>query len=139
MLINYFMIAWRNLLKDRQFTLLNLLGLSTGLACSLLLYLWIADELKVDKYNEKDRQLYQVMVNEKTDHGIQTGWGTPGLLGKTLSEEIPDIEYSVSILPASWFTNGGMLTSGNTHMKAKGQFVGKDYFNVFTCPFVQGD
>jgi ABC-type antimicrobial peptide transport system permease subunit len=139
MLINYFKIAWRNILKDRQFTLLNLLGLSTGLACSLLLYLWIADELKVDKFNDKDKQLYQVMSNAKTDHGIETGWGTPGLLGKTLSEEIPDIEYSVSILPASWFSHGGMLTSGDTHIKAKGQFVGKDYFNVFTCPFVQGD
>lgn len=127
------------MLKDRQFTLLNLLGLSTGLACSLLLYLWISDELKVDKYNEKDSRLYQVMANAHTDHGIQTGWGMPGLLGKTLSEEIPDIEYSVSILPASWFPHAGVLTSGDTHLKASGQYVGKDYFNVFTCPFVQGN
>jgi len=74
MLTNYFRIAWRNLRKDRQFTLLNLLGLSTGLACSLLLYLWIADELTVDKFNEKDSQLYQVMVNFKTDNGVKTGW-----------------------------------------------------------------
>lgn len=139
MLKNYFLLAWRHLLKDRQFTLLNLLGLSTGLACSLLLYLWISDELKVDKYNEKDGQLYQVMSNGHTDHGIQTGWGTPGLLGKTLSEEIPDIEYSVSILPASWFPHAGVLTGNDTRMKARGQYVGKDYFNVFTCPFVQGN
>jgi predicted permease len=138
MLTNFFKIAWRNLRKDRQFTLLNLLGLSTGLACSLLLYLWISDELKVDKFNEKDSQLYQVMANFRTDNGIKTGWGTPGLLGKTLSEEIPDIEYSVSILPASWFPHAGVITDGNTHLKASGQYVGKDYFKVFTCPFIQG-
>jgi putative ABC transport system permease protein len=139
MLTNYFKIAWRNLLKDRQFTFLNLLGLSTGLACSLLLYLWISDELKVDRYNEKDHQLYQVMANSPTDHGIKTGTGTPGLLGNTLSEEIPEIEYSVSVLPASWFPHDGVLISGDEHLKAKGQYVGKDYFNVFTCNFVEGD
>lgn len=139
MLKNYFRLAWRNLLKDRQFTLLNLLGLSTGLACSLLLYLWISDEQKVDKYNEKDSRLYQVMTNSSTDHGIKTETYTPGLLGKSLSEELPEIEYSVSILPASWFPHAGVITNGNTRMKAAGQYVGKDYFNVFTCPFVQGN
>lgn len=139
MLQTYFRLAWRNLLKDRQFTLLNLLGLSTGLACSLLLCLWIFDELKVDKYNEKDSQLYQVMTNNNSDHGIKTGTYTPGLLGKTLKEEIPEIEYSVSILPASWFPHEGVLTSGDKHIKATGQYVGKDYFNVFTCPYIEGD
>ena len=139
MLTNYFRIAWRNLLKDRQFTLLNLLGLSTGLVCSLLLYLWIADELKVDKFNEKDPQLYQVMSNFNTDHGVKTGIGTPGLLGQALSREIPAIEYSVSILPASWFPHAGVISTGDTHLKASGQYVGKDYFDVFSCSFVQGD
>ena len=139
MLTNYFKIAWRNLLKDRQFTLLNLLGLSTGLACSLLLYLWISDELKVDKFNEKDSQLYQVMSNFNTDHGVRTGIGTPGMLGQVLSQEIPDIAYSVSILPASWFPHAGVISTGDTHLKASGQYVSHAYFDVFTCPFVQGD
>ncbi|HMH23554.1 MAG TPA: FtsX-like permease family protein [Puia sp.] len=139
MLKNYFKIAWRNLIKDRQFTLLNLVGLSTGLACSLLLYLWISDELSVDKYNEKDRQLYQVMTNAKTSNGIRTGTYTSGLLGNTVSKEIPEIEYSVSILPASWFPHKGVMTIGDTHLKAAGQYVGKDYFNVFTCKYIQGD
>src|ERR1700749_3273031 len=57
----YVKIAWRNLIKDRQFTLLNLLGLSVGLACSLLIRLWIADELRMERYNTGENQLYQVM------------------------------------------------------------------------------
>jgi len=57
MFTNYFIIAWRNLLKHRQFTLLNLLGLSTGLACALLIYLWVQDELNIDTFNKKDSQL----------------------------------------------------------------------------------
>jgi len=139
MLKNNFKIVWRNLVKDRQFTALNLIGLSTGLACSLLIYLWVTDELAVNKYNEKDKQLYQVMENLKREGGVKTITGTAGLLGKTLAKEIPDIEFSVSVLPASWFPFKGVITSGDMHMKAGGQYVSSDYFNAFTVNYTEGD
>ncbi len=63
MLKSYFKIAWRGFVKDRQFTLLNLIDLCTGLACALLIYIWVADELQVDKFHEKDACLFQVMEN----------------------------------------------------------------------------
>jgi len=50
---NNLKIAWRNLMKDRQFTLLNLLGLSTGIACTLLIYVGVHDEYQVDKFHDK--------------------------------------------------------------------------------------
>jgi putative ABC transport system permease protein len=139
MIKNYPKIAWRNLMKDRQFTILNLLGLSTGLACTLLIYLWITDELNVDKYNDKDKQLYQVMANLKSENGIKTITGTAGMLGKSLAEELPEVEYSVSVLPASWFPFQGVIASGDMRLKAGGQYVSKDYFNAFTIHFTAGD
>ncbi len=139
MLRNYFKIAWRNLLKDRQFTFLNLVGLSTGLACTFLIYLWVNDELHVDKYNEKDKQLFQVMVNQHGEGGIKTVSYTPGLLAKALEAEIPEIEHAVTVLPASWFPNNGLISIGDTRIKAGSQFIGQDYFNVFTCRFIEGD
>src|SRR6186713_3236786 len=63
MLKNYLKIAWRNFIKDRQFSLLNLFGLSVGLACALLIGLWIADEYGMERYNPNDARLYQVMTN----------------------------------------------------------------------------
>jgi putative ABC transport system permease protein len=136
---NNIKIIWRNLVKDRQFTILNLLGLSTGLACTLLIYLWITDELNVDKYNEKDSQLYQVMQNLTTEFSITTIPYTAGLLGKSLAEEIPEIEHGVSVLPASWFPFKGVVTNGETPIKTGGQYVSKDYFNAFTISFTEGD
>jgi putative ABC transport system permease protein len=59
MIKSYFKFAWRNIVKDRQFTVLNLIGLSTGLACSLLIYLWVNDELNVDRFHEKDGRIYR--------------------------------------------------------------------------------
>ena len=139
MISNYFKIAWRNLLKERQFTLLNLIGLSTGLACTLLIYLWVNDELHVDKYNEKDAQLFQVMANHKNENGIKTINHTAGLLANALASEMPEVEQAVTVVPASWFGNKGTISSGDTHLKTGGQFIGKSYFDVFTCPVIEGD
>src|SRR5690349_9508308 len=139
MFTNYFKIVWRNVIKDRQSTILNLLGLSTGLACTLMIFLWITDELNVDKYNEKDQQLYQVMENIKNEDGIKTIEGTAGLLGATLSKEIPEIEYSVSVMPASWFPFQGVITTGDVKMKGRGQYVSKDFFHAFSIEYIEGE
>ncbi|WP_439584620.1 ABC transporter permease [Dyadobacter bucti] len=139
MLQNYLKIAWRNLMKERQFTALNLIGLSTGLVCTLLIYLWISDELHIDKYNEKDSQLFQVMANHFHENDINTIEHTPGLLAKSLAAEIPEVEHAVTVLPAAWFSTQGVISFGGKHLKAGSQFIGKDYFNVFTCPFISGD
>src|SRR5882757_8755228 len=92
-------IAWRNLLKDRQFTFLTLFGLATGLACILLIYLWVNDELHVDKFNEKDSQLYQVMKNSTGPTSIETTQNTPGLLASTLATEMPEVQYATAVIP----------------------------------------
>jgi putative ABC transport system permease protein len=139
MLTNYFKIAWRNLLKDRQFTVLNLLGLSVGMTCAFLIGLWVADELSVDKYNEKDAQLYQVMTNQQQDNGIKTGSYTPGILAPALAKEIPEVQYATEVLPASWFDSKGVLVSGDKKIRAQGSYVDKNYFSVFTVHFVAGD
>ncbi|MGX5852830.1 ABC transporter permease [Dyadobacter jiangsuensis] len=139
MIKSYLKIAWRSLIKDRQFTLLNLLGLSTGLACTLLIYLWVTDELRVDKHNAKDAHLFQVMVNQPQEDGIKTGEHTPGLLADALKAEMPEVEFATTVVPAEWFSNNGVVSVGETQLKAGGQFVSRDYFDVFTCPFTQGD
>lgn len=132
-------IIWRNLKKDRQFTFLNLLGLSVGLACTLLIGLWVFDELHVDKYNEKDDRLYQVMANFKTAGGINTSTNTAGILAPALKKELPEVESAVTVFEASWFSYKGAVKVGDRQLKADGQYVSRDYFDVFTCPWLAGD
>lgn len=138
MLLNYCKMAWRNLLKDRQYTLLNLIGLGTGLACTLLIWLWVRDEQQVDKYNTKDARLYQVMQNLQGDHGIETIENTAGLLANALAAEMPEVEKATTVLPASWFGSSGTVLVGEASFKADGQFISSTYFDVFTCPIVSG-
>jgi predicted permease len=139
MIKSYFKIAWRNIRRDVQFTLLNLTGLAIGLTGSLMIYLWVNDELNVDKYNEKDAQLYQVLQNIPKENTIETGEFTAGILAKSMAAELPEIAYATSIISASWFSSKGIVSLNETKLKAKGQFVGKDYFKMFDCNFLEGD
>lgn len=139
MLNAYLKIAWRNLVKDRQFTLLNLLGLSVGLACVLLIGLWVTDELSMERYNANDARLYQAMVNFHEDNGTRTGSGTPGILARALRTDIPEIADASSVLPASWFGNGGIAGYADKKLQARPQYVDSNFFTLFTCPWLQGD
>jgi len=139
MLINHWTIAWRNLLRDRQFTILNLVGLATGIASALLIWLWIKDEMQIDKYNEKDDRLYQVMHNIQGSNGTETIEYTPGPLATALVREMPDVEAAVSVVPASWFGSEGIIGNVNSRFKARPQFISPDFFKVFSCPLIAGN
>jgi len=139
MLLNYWKIAWRNFLRDRQFAIINLLGLAIGISSALLIWLWIQDELRMNKYNEKDKHLYQVMQNMQSSNGIETIEYTPGLLAAAMVKEMPDVTDAVSVVPSSWFGSEGIITNAISRFKAKPQFVSREFFNVFTCPVIKGD
>jgi len=136
---NYFRIAWRNLIKDRQFTLLNLIGLSTGLACTIAIYLWVSDEMHINKFNEKDSQLFQVMKNAEAPDGIKTDERTPGLLASSLALEMPEVEYATAVIPVSWFDKKGYLSRKGLQIAANGQFAGQDYFKIFPYRLIEGN
>jgi putative ABC transport system permease protein len=134
-----FRMVWRNLVKDRHFTFLNLVGLSTGLTCTILIYLWVSDELHTDKFNARDSQLFQVLKNSSTSAGISTDDRMPGLLAASLAREMPEVEYAVSVIPVSWFDKKGILSDGDRRVTTSEQFAGRDFFNIFSYRLISGD
>jgi predicted permease len=130
--------AWRNLLKDRQFTLLNLIGLSTGMACTLMIYMWVTDELSFDKFHEKDNQIYQLMESRRFPGKVDISDESSGVLGETIAREFPEVEYAAAEAPANWFQKF-TLTVGDKNIKGTGQYVGKDYFNIFSFKLLDGN
>ncbi len=138
MLKHYFLIIMRSFKRFKGTFFINLIGLSTGLACALLIYLWVNSELNVDKWNKNDDRLYQVMENNKNSNGIATGENTPDKLAQALADEMPEVQYSTFVTPSEWFGNF-TISNGNKHIKATGQFAGKDFFNVFSYNLLQGN
>jgi predicted permease len=140
MLNNYFKIARRKLVKDRQFTILNLTGLSTALACTFMIYLWVNDELNVDKFNQNDKQLYRVLYNIKLENDILTLETTPSPLANALKAEMPEVEKAVSVnYFMDWFAGKGVASNGKKNIKVQGVFASKEYFNVFSYKLIEGN
>jgi putative ABC transport system permease protein len=131
-------IIFRNFKRNKSSFFINLIGLSTGLACALLIYLWVSDELHVDKFYAKDKQLYQVMLNQKTPNGIVTIEFTPGLLAQALAEKMPEIEYATAIEPKLPMTNEGILSFDNIKLKANEHYASKDFFHTFSYRIIEG-
>jgi putative ABC transport system permease protein len=138
MLKNYLKIAWRSLLKDRQFTLLNLVGLSSGVCCALLIWLWVADERSVDKFFPNEGRIYEVMETNRANGQVQVSDESSGLVSDLLIAQIPEVQYAASLAPPNWWPKY-TLSVGEKNLKAVGQYAGKDYFNIFSFPLVEGN
>jgi len=134
-------LFFRNIKKHKSSFLINSIGLSIGLACVLLITLWVIDEMNMDKFHEKDDHLAQILQNTQTPNGIETEEYTPGPLAKALVEEFPEVENSVSVVPYEWFEGEQfMLSDGSERIFAsRNQFASKDYFTIFSYHLVHGD
>ena len=131
-----FLITYRNFLRYKSSFFINLIGLSSGLACTLLIYLWVSNELYFDKFHEKVDRLYQVMTNHSTgSRGIDTSENCSDLLAPALMDELEEVEYVVPVADRG----PQVLVSDGKSIKVKGMLAGSDFFNVFTYPLLLGD
>ncbi len=130
-----FNIFLRKIIRYKSTFLINIFGLSTGLACVLLITLWVVDELSVDKFHTNDSHLFQVIEYAETDGTILTNPRTAGLVADNLIREFPEIEYSTSVRE----TDDVYLDLNNINLKAKGLYVSEEFFKVFSFPLLEGD
>lgn len=129
------MLTFRSYMRYKSAFLINLIGLASGLACTLLIYLWVQSELQVNQFHDKSDRLYRVVANNESASGISTNYATPALLPQTLAANFPEVEFATT---ESW-TDSYTLSYEQTNIKAIGQYAGEDYFNVFSYELLQGD
>jgi hypothetical protein len=138
MLRHNFLLLYRNFKRFRGTFFINLAGLSTGLACTLLIYLWVNDEWQVDKFHAKDSRLFKVFEKQKHSGNIGVTESTPGLLAETLAEDMVEVEYAATVTPSYWFDRF-TLSVKDKRVNAAGIYAGKDYFNIFSFDLLHGD
>lgn len=139
MLKHNMLLIFRNFRRDKSSFLINIIGLSTGLACALFIYLWVSSEIGIDKFHKNDSRLYQVMANFESPQGKQTKKITPIIIANAIPEEFPEVEYSAATNAFLFYVKEGSFNNGEYQFKAKGMFASKDFFNVFTYNIKQGD
>ncbi|HEX8060548.1 MAG TPA: ABC transporter permease [Cyclobacteriaceae bacterium] len=138
MLRHTLLLIYRHFRHFKSTFLINLVGLSTGMACVILIYLWANDELGFDRFHEKTDRLYQVMDNEMIDGAIKTTGHTYDFLANALKEEMPEVEYAAVTTPRDFFP-GVTLNAGGDYTKGVVKFAEEDFFNMFSFGLSQGN
>lgn len=134
MIRNYFKIAWRNLFRNRGFALMNIVGLSVGMAAVALIGLWIQDELGYDRFYPTTDRLFQVYSKDDFD-GKPEIWGsTPGPLMAALKSDFPEVEDAVRFTEAR-----ELLSVGEKKLTAEGAIADAGFLHVFGLPVVSGN
>ncbi|TVT43588.1 FtsX-like permease family protein [Hymenobacter setariae] len=131
------LLLYRNFKRFKSTFFINLIGLSTGLACALLIYLWISDERSFDRYHALDGRLYQVMENRRTAAGIETQGGTMPLLAEALRREMPEIELVATTTPVPFFPPF-TLAAGGRQLTAVPKYADPAFFQLFSYPLLVG-
>jgi ABC-type antimicrobial peptide transport system permease subunit len=135
---NYFKTAWRNITRNKAFSVINILGLVLGLTCSLLIFLWIKDEFSVDAFHKNGKELYQVYERQTYDGKIDASYFTQGLLAQELKKQIPEIQYASAFDYAAAPGTQNTFEAGDKINKMTGMFAGADFFSMFSFHLLQG-
>jgi ABC-type antimicrobial peptide transport system permease subunit len=133
MIKNYIKIALRNIVRHKGYSFINIAGLAVGMACCILILLWVQDELSYDKFHKDAESIYHVLAH--TD--VKNISVTPTLLAPTLKETFPEI---VDATRYHWLFQDILLSYKNTAFNEKGlRLVDPSFFKVFTFPFLKGN
>ncbi len=132
------LISIRSFQRFKSTFLINLTGLATGLACALLIYLWVNDETGIDRFHENDDQLYIVLQHNRWGDEVETDEFTPRMLAASLLEEFPEVEKAIAV-NEDWAETPGIIGYGEKKFKAKDNQIDADFFNMFSYNLIRGD
>src|SRR5687768_12252420 len=135
MIKNYLKIAWRNLVKSKGYSAINIGGLAVGMAVAMLIGLWVYDELSFDKFHKNYDRIAQVMQHANFNGKIETQVANPALMGPELRNKYGDnFKY---VVQSSW-TGGHLLTVGDKNLTKTGIFFEADAPEMLTLKMLKG-
>lgn len=137
MLQHHFILLYRNVAKFKSTFLINMAGLSIALTGVLLIFLWVNDEFKKDRFHENSDRLFQVLEIQNHESSRNVTNSTPWLLAETLKDEMPEVEFAATVSLPDWF-EPFTLSAKERHIKARGRYAGADYFSIFSYPIIAG-
>lgn len=135
MIRNFFVVAWRNLSRNRLYSMINISGLSIGIACSVLILLWVSDETSYDSFIPKAKRLHQVWVNAEFNNKINSWRSIPLPSYEALKTGHSDI---VNTCVTGW-GNDRLLTVGETRVIKEGYYASEEFLEMFEFPLQVGN
>ncbi len=135
MIKNYIKIAWRNLTRNKFYSLINIGGLAIGMAVSFMLLLYVYNEFSFDKFNANSDRLYRVYINQPSNGEIGSGLSTPVQLASAIEKDIPEVENTAR-------TNNAyevLMNYQDKGIKLKMMAADESLLDMFSFDFIYGD
>ena len=132
---NNLKIAWRNLLKSKTYSFINIAGLAAGMAVAMIIGLWISDELSANRQFKNYESVYQVMMHQTFDGKRGTQTALPYPLGEELKAKFPDMK---GVAMSDWGQNHS-LVYGDKKISKYGHYIGEDAVSMFSLNILSGD
>ena len=137
MIKNYLLVALRNILKNKMFSFINIIGLSIGMACSILILLWIMNELSYDQFHEKKDNIYRVTINVNLANGEKfNSRRLPYNLGDAIKDQLPEI---VNITRFSRGERTPIIKGDISFYENTIVYANPSLLEMFTFPIIKGD
>jgi len=133
MIKNYIKIAWRNLIKDKTFTLLNVVGLSVAFGVAILLSMAAFFELSYDSFHKNGDRIYEVYTTQQTPKGPEAGVTLPAPFADALRTEVPGVEKITRFLERE-----ALAIYSEKEINLDAVWVDSDFFEMFTFPALKG-
>lgn len=131
---NYLKITWRNLLKNKSFTSINIAGLAVGMASAALILFWVQNEVSYDQFHAKKDRIYQ-LYNRSFFDGKLICWGTtPKPMMKALKQDYPQVEQAARITDANY-----LFSLGDKRLTLHGFHTDADFLTMFSFPLTKGN
>jgi putative ABC transport system permease protein len=151
MLKNFFRIAWRNIIRQKTQTIINVTGLALGMTCCLFIFFWVTDEKNVDNFHAKGENIYAVyqtvIANGKAEGSystplkVITGQNYPSFLLEDVAGAVPQVTHQAYYATGYELPWGHAETFqyGDKKIKLEGSRAGKDFFKMFNFPLIAGN
>jgi putative ABC transport system permease protein len=134
MLKNYLKVAWRNLFRNKFFSIINISGLALGMASSILIILWVQNELNMDGFHKNGKNIYAVIERQYYDHKVTGQYNLPGVLANELKKVFPEVQYATGMDEGDENT----FQVGEKILKIKGIAADSDFFKIFSYNLLEG-
>jgi putative ABC transport system permease protein len=134
MLRNYLKIALRNIQKNTVYSFINIFGLAIGITCSILILLWVYDEVSFDNFHSNRDRIHQVWINAKYDGAINSWTSVPLPTAEALKTADSNIKYAIT---TDW-GDDHLLTVGETRMTKRGFSVEEEFLEMLQFPLISG-
>ena len=134
MIRNFFRVAFRNLFRNKAFSIINIAGLTIGMASAILILLWVQNEISYDRFHKNGDRLYEVYSNDVINNSIRSLTATPEIMAPVLTNDVPEIESASRVA----FQQYHILNVGENAITKSGNFFQSDFPEMISLQMIEG-